>query len=626
MLVVTTLAAVSIIVKDAKSKNKKELNGEVEKYKKQLNDRANELLNRFKWDREEWREGRRRGGGEGIKENHTKTSCCQDDEESAVECKRQCVRGPRGIEGRNGEAGARGPRGFAGEVGPGGRGQQGPAGPTGPQGEQGPAGPTGPQGEQGPAGPKGEQGDDGKTGARGRTGPRGAEGRQGEQGQRGRIGLTGERGERGLPGRRGPRGSRGEQGLQGTQGPQGEKGEDGTPGSIGPRGPGGPQGPPGPQGLRGRKGPGGNLEELYSNHFCRATVGWLKDKMWSASTLIKVGDVDFYLRHYNVQWFDSLDLNENLGIVAKVRGFSYRDVIVEVSNYTNFNMFISLLILKDSFDEEHIENLSRRIAPTDVESYLVVRPTSGRGYCALLGPGETTEFNVRYNGQVDFCDFVINAEQVQASAGDDAPVMNSDFASGAGGYIRVEQEDSMCMSRKTRKRMRSKTVLNPLLRLDRMSGSDFTRYLGESNESHAVALAYIKAGSYFNNVDTLFSHRTFSVFLIILVYELYKFHLLKRGWKVSALLASPACFDMMKIKVYRLANTLMYIDTNFNEDFFEFKDEETLRAREKEIYDFVDRFLEHLRNVRHCLPTEDNVAISTNALNHIKLDSSSGLF
>lgn len=90
---------------------------------------------------------------------------------------------------------------------------------------------------------------------------------------------------------------------------------------------------------------------------------------------------------------------------------------------------------------------------------------------------------------------------------------------------------------------------------------------------------------------------------------------------MSALLASPACFDMMKIKVYRLANTLMYIDTNFNDDFFGFKDEQMLRAQEEEIYGLVDRFLEHLRNDRRCLPTEDNVAINTKPLHHIRLNT-----
>lgn len=348
-------------------------------------------------------------------------------------------------------------------------------------------------------------------------------------------------------------------------------------------------------------------------------MGWLKDKMWSASTLIKVGDVDFYLRHYNIHWFDLIDSNETLGIVAKVKGFTYRNVIVEVSNYTNFNMFTSLLILKDSLDQEHREHISHDIAPTDVEatgSYIAIRPINGNTSCAILGPGEKTEFNVRYNGHINFCDFVINAEQVQASAEEHVPFMNPDFASSAGGYIRVDQQD---MSRKTRKRLKYKTVLNPLLRLDRMSCSDFTRYLGKSNESDAVALTYIKAESYFNDTDTMFLHRTFSVFLTILIYELYKFHLLKRGWKVSALLASPVCFDMMKIKVYRLANTLMYIDTNFNEDFFEFKDEQSLKAHEKEIYGLVELFLGHLRSESGCLPTEDSVTIDTNPLHNIKL-------
>nr|BDT63186.1 MAG: wsv001-like protein [Hemigrapsus takanoi nimavirus] len=406
--------------------------------------------------------------------------------------------------------------------------------------------------------------------------------------------------------------NKGERGLRGPKGIKGEKGEDGTPGVPGNIG------PPGPRGNH------SFLEELYSNHFCRATVGWLKDKMWSASTLIKVGDVDFYLRHYNIHWFDSLDLNENLGIVVKVRGLSYRNVIVEVSNYTNFNMFTSLLILKDSFDEEHKKNLSSYIVSTEPEatgSYIAVRPTSGHSStCALLGPGETTEFNVRFNGHVEFCEFVINAEQVQASAGEDVPLMDSNFALGLGGYIRVEQQDNIYMSRKTRNIYRSKTVLNPLLRLDRMSGSDFTRYLGTSSECDAVALAYNRAESYFKSIDTIFLHRTFSEFLIILVYELYKFHLLTRGWKVSALVASPACFSMMKIKVYRLANTLMYINSNFNKEFFEIKDDQTLKTQEEKIYSLVNRFLNHLRTDRRCLPSEGSVAKNTNPHNHIRLN------
>lgn len=346
--------------------------------------------------------------------------------------------------------------------------------------------------------------------------------------------------------------------------------------------------------------------------------------MWTVTTLIKVGDVDFYLRHYNVHGFDSLDLNENLGIVAKVGGLSYRNVTVEVSNYTNFNMFISLLVLKDSFDQDHIDDLSYHIAPTDIgATYLAVCPIKRRkrhGPCALLGPGETTGFNVRYNGHVEFCDFIINAEQVQASAEKDAPPLEPDFASNAGSYIRVELQKFIYMSKKMKKGLKSKTILNPLLRLDRMSSLDFTHYLGKNNESDAVALVITKAEAYFNDIELMFFYRTFSVFLNILVYELYKFHLLKRGWKVSALLASPACFNMMKIKVYRLANTLMLIDTNFNEDFFKFKDEQTLRAYEKDIYGLVDRFLEYLRNDKNCLPTDDSVTIANPFCRQISLN------
>ena len=198
----------------------------------------------------------------------------------------------------------------------------------GPKGEQGPQGQKGDTGDQGPAGAaagfgtpsatvdsgigtpsveisssgpntakvfsfafhnlKGEKGD---TGAQGPAGEDGAQGQDGAQGPKGDNGgyytpsvdtsgnLTWTASESGMPGVSGAniKGPKGDKGDTGPQGPQGPKGDTGDQGPEGPQGIQGVQGPVGPEGPQGQPGKDGMACRTCRFVIGTSTAGWTEN-------------------------------------------------------------------------------------------------------------------------------------------------------------------------------------------------------------------------------------------------------------------------------------------------------------------------------------------------------------
>ncbi|KAK3894164.1 hypothetical protein Pcinc_002072 [Petrolisthes cinctipes] len=128
-------------------------------------------------------------------------------------------------------------------------------------------------------------------------------------------------------------------------------------------------------------------------------------------------------------------------------------------------------------------------------------------------------------------------------------------------------------------------VYNPLIRLEHFSVNNWVKVTQQNCESNALSVLLCEMEVVFEEEDhkVVLDHKTFTMAILLFTFELYRMHLQSKGWNFEALIQSRAAFELTKMKVYRAANSLMSLDVNMSEDFFDAETYEELKRDYRKI-------------------------------------------